>query len=384
MKSKRNTVLAAVLSMGLLAACSGGSEVQPESAGEAPPVPSASAEGNAARSERSGQQSREQAALESFIHTKLTGPHGVFTNLLETRQEGEAATGHEVLSESASILMRYAVLTGNEEQFAEQWKLARQTFDMEDGFSYRYSPLLKKRYPVNAAVDDLRLIRALYEAGEQFKNPAYTEEADRYGQRFYEHNVKDGEMYDFFDENYQITNAFITLCYIDLSTLQKLSIPIESRDTLTRHLKGVLEKGYLSDVFPLYETRFHYESGAYSSENINTVESLLTILHLAEVQQQAPASIAYIKQQVEAGTLYGQYTKEGRPTTDVRSTAIYALTAMIGAETGDNELYNTSIARMNEFRVTDAGSELYGGFGDVGSMQAYSFDNLMALLAYAY
>ncbi|MNV70556.1 hypothetical protein D3C71_1635280 [compost metagenome] len=57
---------------------------------------------------------------------------------------------------------------------------------------------------------------------------------------------------------------------------------------------------------------------------------------------------------------------------------------MIGAEIGDESLYHRSIERMNEFRVTDVGSPLYGGFGDVASGQAYSFDNLMALLAYVY
>lgn len=57
---------------------------------------------------------------------------------------------------------------------------------------------------------------------------------------------------------------------------------------------------------------------------------------------------------------------------------------MIGAVLEDGDLYQSSIERMNEFRVTDPVSPLYGGFGDPASGQAYSFDNLMALLAYSY
>lgn len=288
------------------------------------------------------------------------------------------------LSESASLRMLAAVRSGQQERFAEQWQLAKQTFDMNSGFSYRYSPKQQKLYPLNAAVDDLRMIRALYEAGEKFSDTQYTAEADKYGERFYDYNVKNEKLYDFYDMEYSSTNTFVTLCYINLGTLRKLSIPSQFSKKLTNDMNVILENGYLSDQFPFYETRFNYETGKYSSENINTVESLLSILALVEVDQEKSTSIDFIKQQVEAGTLYGQYSREGKPLNDIRSTAIYAITAMIGAEIGDESLYHKSIERMNEFRVTDVGSPLYGGFGDVASGQAYSFDNLMALLAYVY
>lgn len=329
-------------------------------------------------------QTQEVIDLEQFITSKLTGEYGVYTNFIETDQSAEAASGHEVLSESASLMMLAAVRSGQQEQFAEQWNLAKQIFDMNSGFSYRYSPKQQKLYPLNAAVDDLRMIRALYEAGDKFGDKHYTAEADKYGERFYDYNVKDGNLYDFYDMEYSSTNTFVTLCYINLGTLRKLSIPSKFSEKLTDNMNEILENGYLSDEFPFYETRFNYETGKYSSENINTVESLLSILALAEVDQQKSTSVDFIKQQVEAGTLYGQYSREGKPLNDIRSTAIYAITAMIGAEIGDESLYHKSIERMNEFRVTDVGSPLYGGFGDVASGQAYSFDNLMALLAYVY
>lgn len=331
-----------------------------------------------------GDHSQEWDALEQFIVMKLTGSSGVYTNLIETEQSGEAASGHEILSESASLRMLAAVRSGENERFAEEWALAKQTFDMKGGFSYRYSPKHQKLYPVNAAVDDLRIIRALYEAGDTFRDKHYSEEAAKYGERFYNHNVKNGYMYDFYDENYKKTNTFVTLCYIDLGTMRKLSVSGESRDFLLNNMSVILKDGYLSDEFPFYETRFNYESGTYSSENINTVESLLSILALAEVDLQKSSSIDFIKQQVDAGKLYGQYSREGKPLNDIRSTAIYAITAMIGAEIGDDALYRKSIKRMNEFRITDASNSLYGGFGDVASGQAYSFDNLMASLAYVY
>ncbi|MBD2866330.1 glycosyl hydrolase family 8 [Paenibacillus oceani] len=327
---------------------------------------------------------KERDELETFIQTKLTGPHGVYTNYLDTDQSRELATGHEVLSESASLRMRISALAKDKQSFDKEWALAKRTFDLQKGFSYRYSPKQQKSYPINAAVDDLRMIRALYEAGQAFGDGSYTKEANRYGERFYQYNVKDGRLYDFYDEKYNKTNSFVTLCYADLRTLQLLPAPSKARQTLQSTMQAIVQDGYLGDEFPFYETRYHYDRSAYSSENINTVESLLTILHLAEVKEAKPASIRYLKEHVMAGTLFGQYTRAGEPANSIRSTAIYALTAMIGSEIGDYPLYLDSIGRMNAFQVKQQDSPLYGGFGDVHTNQAYSFDNLMALLAYSY
>ncbi|WP_379138927.1 hypothetical protein [Paenibacillus sp. sgz500958] len=326
----------------------------------------------------------KERQLAAFITGRMTGPYGVYTNRIDTDQSGINASGHEVLSESASIMMRYAALAGEKELFDKHWQLAKDTFNMQGSFSYRYSPINGKKYPVNAAVDDLRLIRALYEAGEAFKDSSYMEEADQYGERFYNNNVKNGYMYDLYDENYKVNNKWITLCYINLSTLRNLSINSSEKLVLVGNMQKIAENGYLSDAFPFYETRFNVETGQYSSEDINTLESLLTIWNLAEIGAEKSSSIRYIKAQVREGTLYGKYTRDGVPLNSIQSTAIYAAAAMIGAEIGDEELYLNSMERMNQFRIVDKTSVLYGGFGDAGSGQAYSFDNLMALLAYKY
>ncbi|MFC4779211.1 hypothetical protein ACFO9Q_20660 [Paenibacillus sp. GCM10023252] len=328
-----------------------------------------------------------QLALRQFIDIGLTGPDGIYTNYFDTDQASEQATGHEVLSESAGLTMRAAALNRGHSRFDEAWEQAKRTFDLTTGFSYRYSPKLAKRYTLNAAVDDLRMIRALYEASEIFTIEKYKTLADTYSRRFFLHNVKNGYLYDFYDETYKITNSFITLCYIDLLTLKQLPIPLAERQTLLTNMQNLASEGYLTDEFPFYETRYDYSTQAYSNpthNRINTVESLLTILHLAEVQAHQPASIAYLKERVTKGDLYGQYTREGVPTTTIQSTAIYAIAAMIFSQVGDVYMYKESIARMNQYQVQQEGSPLNGGFGDPATGQAYSFDNLMAQLAYAY
>ncbi len=313
----------------------------------------------------------------------MTGPYGIYTNYLETNQAGELASGHEVLSESASLSMRIAARTGQRERFEAAWRTARDTFEQEWGFSYRYSPKQNKAYAMGASVDDLRMIRALYEAGEAFQEPAYSREADKLGERFAQYNVSAGSLRDFYDSVSHKTNTFLTLCYADLRTLQQLPASAKPQSLLENTLSTV-EKGYLSDDFPFYETRYDYKDKRYESESIRTVESLLTILHLTEVGREREASIRFIKEQTLKGALYGEYTRDGKPMNQVESTAIYAIAAMIGAERGDAQLYEASLRRLEAFRVTDTASPLFGGFGNATTKEAYSFDNLMALLAYTY
>lgn len=332
------------------------------------------------------QLSNRRNDLHQFITDKLIGRDGIYTNLQDTEQTGTTASGHEVLAESAGLMMRYYALTGQKDKFDQQWQLAKRTFENKTGLSYRYSPKLAKKYTMNATVDDLRILRALDEASVAFQSESgsYRKELQAYGELLYQHNVVDGSLRDFYDETYRTTNSFITLCYMDIASLELLPVSAKKRTQLETAMLQIAKDGYLSDAFPFYQTRYDYSTHRYQSDNINTVESLLTVLNLAEIKQEKVETIRFLKEQVKAGTLVGQYSRDGKPLNTVRSTAIYAITAMIGSVIGDQELYKDSILKMNEFQVRDPQSPLNGGFGDLTTQQAYSFDNLMALLAYLY
>lgn len=327
---------------------------------------------------------RQEERLYRFIRETMSGPDGVWTNYIDTEQNKEVATGHEVLSESASLFLRYQALAGKREEFAASWDQARRVFDRERLFSYRYSPKQGKQYPLNAAVDDLRMIRALYEAGEAFGDKTYTAEADRYALRFARYNIREGYVRDFYDDSYDAVNPFITLCYIDLKTLDRLPLPAKDHSSLMGKMQKIVVNGYISDLFPFYQSRYNYESKSYEANSVYTVESLLTILSLAETGQAREASLRFIKQEVLHGALYGAYSLDGQPLNDIESTAIYGLAAMIGSRINDRELYEGALHRMQAYRVEKPSSPLYGGYGDAASGQAFSFDNLMALLAYRY
>lgn len=325
---------------------------------------------------------QHEQALIQFIQTKMTSEHGIVTNYIDTDQTAETATGHEILSESAGLMLRYLALSGQKKEFVNEWNLTLKTVDDGTQFSYRYSPKLAKRYDVNASVDDLRILRSLKEAGSKFHDTEYEKDFEKYATRFTKTSIKENELYDFYDSKTKVNNDFITLCYIDLKTLSLLP---GNQTKLLENQTAILQNGYLGDDFPFYKTRFNYSKNDYQdSAEINVIESLLTILHLSEVGLQKQASIDYLKEQVNDGTLSNRYDSKGKPIDLNQSPAGYGIAAMIASEVGDEEFYLTAINKMETYQIMDEASPLNGGYGDTMTNQVYSFNNLIALLAYQY
>lgn len=132
---------------------------------------------------------------------------------------------------------------------------------------------------------------------------------------------------------------------------------------------------------PLYATRYDFQKHAYTgTDSINIVESLLTAVHLAEVEKVPAATVNWVKDQVQNNTLYNRWGADGTPQTTDRSAAGYALAAQLGLFTGDRALAKLALQRALAFQITAAGAPLTGALGDLPSQQVYSFDNLTTLV----
>lgn len=328
---------------------------------------------------------KNEAALLKFVKDKLTGKAGIYTNFLDTSENQEVATGHEVLSESSGLLLRYSGLAKDRELYNQTWETALKTFDDKGQFSYRFSPKLDKRYSVNAVVDDLRLVRGLFEGDYYFSDKSLGILGEKYGKRLLKTNIEGDELVDFHDSQTDQRNSFVTLCYIDLRTLELIPFETTEKTKLLTQQTAILKDGYLGDDFPFYQTRYDYQKQVYfDSEEINVVESLLTILHLAEVKQANPKSIAFVKEQVMKGSLANRYSKTGKVVDANQSAAAYGIAAMIASEVADQEFYNKAMDQMEKSQIQDSTSPLNGGYGDSATKAAFSFNNLIALLAYQY
>jgi len=316
----------------------------------------------------------------SFLERKMMTGGGVFTNYLPSNAVGELAVGHSVLLESQGLLLSYYAREGSSAKADEAVSFVREKLDTGKILAYRLDED-GSRYRVNAAVDDLRFIGALLEAADAFGRADYRDQAAAYAKRLYDTNVKDNALMDFYDEQYDITNTFTTLCYLDLYTIKRIAAFDERWLPVFESMQPIALGGYLGDTFPMFQTRFDWKKRGYESERINMVESLLTMYHLSLVDSCPKISLDYLKTTLQSGKLYSVYNQDGIPQSDAESTAIYALCALIGASEEDAQLYQAAISHMLPFQVANEKSPVHGAFADAATLTAYSFDNLMALLA---
>jgi hypothetical protein len=173
-----------------------------------------------------------------------------------------------------------------------------------------------------------------------------------------------------------------TLCYSDFKTMERLGEQDSRWLKVEKRMLAVVNDGYISNEFPFYKKNFQPDKKQYSDTKINMVEALLTALHLSEVDKCPPETVTWLQEKLNSGgSIYGEYTEHGKPSTKVESTAVYALCALIGISERRSDIVLAAMDKLYALQITDKQSELYGAFADAASGTAYSFDNLMALTA---
>ncbi len=306
---------------------------------------------------------------------------GIRTNIKDIQANYEFAVGSDVLSESQGLLMTYAVIENDPELFEKTFHFVNSALVLNESISYRYSDEYGK-FSVNAAIDDFRIIGALLEAAIVFDESRYQKVALNFANHLYKTNIAGSALYDFYDSIYQEHNDFLTLCYGDLKTIGILSSIDVRWKPIFENVKKIIKQGYISDEFPLFLTSYHYESNNYKSSDIETVQSLITAIHLAELYLCPKQTVEFVKRKVLAGELYGKYNIDGEPLNKIESTAIYALASILGGLVKDNDLQKAALEQMKKFQIGAKNDPLYGGFANSETLEAYSFDNLYALLAF--
>jgi len=327
---------------------------------------------------------KRQQQLASFITQKMQTKQGIYTNYVDTktRQSG-AATGHELLSESAGMWLQYLAEHHQYQAFRQFYQATVKTFGDTGQFSYRYDPRSKKRFAVNATLDDLRIIRALNLYDAQAKTNHYRQAAASHFAALKAGALKDGKLYDYYDPQTKQTAKTTSLAYFDFKTLHYYENETKAgRKAYDEQLK-VVQGGYLGNVFPLYAASFSWGTLTYSPKNLNTSEALEVLLHLAEIGQLKATSRTWLAQQVKAKKLYNGYSTAGSVTNSGQSTANYALAAMIFATANDQANYRMAMRLVWAGQVTQP-SVIQGGIGDAKTHQSYSYSNLTALNAASY
>ncbi|MEA5137321.1 MAG: hypothetical protein VB035_14405 [Candidatus Fimivivens sp.] len=322
---------------------------------------------------------KEQDCLD-FVQNQLTAQGGVFTNYLSGSAQGDLAQGHEVLSESQGLMLRYYAAIADEKAFSQTLDFISRSIDSGILLSYRVRED-GSRFTANASIDDLRILRGLLEGAQAFSKPDYRTLCQVWAKRLYETNVQDDMLFDCYDETLSFVGRVSTLCFSDLETMRLLGSVDKRWNSVEKKMRDILKKGYFGDDFPFFNTQYIADSATYKTDQINMVEALLTALHLSQVGECPAATVRWVKEALSQGAIYGAYTPQGQPVSTIESTAIYALCVLLGDAEEDRALMAAAVEKLYAFQVSDKQSALYGAFADVRTLQAYSFDNLMALAA---
>ena len=324
--------------------------------------------------------------LDDFLTTHMMVDGGFVTNYKARKDQNktELATGHDRLSESSGIWLRHLALKGTQKQYDEFYHQVKKEFFAKGQFTYRINTD-GSRSPVNASVDDMRIICSLIEAQQRFKDPKYEKEIKKLVSTFKKQSIQDGLLVNFYNVDTHQPAHKIAVYYLNIKQMGYIYKIAHLPQKDLEFEYHILKNAYISDAFPLYHTEYNYQNGEYEDgKNINIIESLLSILYLSEIGQAKEQSIKFVKNAVITGTLYNAYNMNGTPADRSQSAASYAIAAMIGKEIGDNDLYQHAIQIVGNFQIKDPHSLLYGGIGDPNTLEVYSFNNLMAALAYDY
>ena len=286
----------------------------------------------------------------------------------------------DVLSETQGIMLWYALLKNDQQLFDKIYSYIQEVMRLNGFTAWKVSG--DKPSDMNALVDDLRILKALYHAEGQWggydsKIISISDEITRYG-------VKNGTYVDFYDRKYkQYANRF-TLCYGDLEAMEGLKDSDHNLLTPYESAKNLILEGKISHEFPLYYSWYHYKTNTYAKDDLNAAEAMLTLLHLSEAHLLNQDSIDWIKNQMKLGGVMARYDVNGRVVDGYHyeSTAVYALIALIAKNEGDKELQGMALKKMEKMRIIDTASPYYGAFGMEDGSGIHSFDQVMAMFAY--
>ncbi len=343
----------------------------------------------------SARQIEEASVFEALLKNAVDGGSKSIADFVKSNMMDEMGGIHsayvpgekvdadsEVLSESQGLGLLYAVSVQDRELFdrilgyikVNMWENGLTAWKVENGQASK----------VNALIDDFRIYRALIEADTLWGN--YASDIQAYESAFIEKAIVQGRYVDFYDfENSTYANRF-TLCYGDLKAMELIADRMDRPELKKAYENtlGVMERGQISNEFPLYYSWYDYKNERYEQDDLNTAEAMMTLLHLAQNGKLKNSTVEWLKVQMEGEGLKMRYTVAGEVVKgyNYESTAVYAILVMIADEIGDRELRAQALKKMDNMRIIDEKLEYNGAYGMEDGSGITSFDQLMPLLAY--
>lgn len=311
--------------------------------------------------------------VESFIRTHLLAENGLLRTNVTDRH-------NEFLSESIGLYLLFLVERNREQEFADQIVVLTDYFlDESNLLSWRVEKKNEELItsPVNAWIDDARIVHALYLAAKSFDEPTYIELANNISESLSTIAIKDGLPVDYVDLKTKESSDVITLSYLDEAALKLMP----NSSNLYSNSKNLLVEAPTDG--PFFAKAYSIKDQAYTfDDEINMIDQLYVALRYEQFSLSTDRFYTFFKEAFETGPVYGRYDRSnGTPTVTYESQAVYALAVFYLLERGEDELAEMVMKRLRDLAVQDESSDYYGGFIDVSTQHTHSFDNLLPLLA---
>ena len=139
--------------------------------------------------EKNMPKAKETLRAEAFIQKNLLEEDGRMRTNITNRQD-------EYLSETVGLWMDYLIAKNDWAGFDEQVKMMETYFLTKERLVV-WELKGNEKAPANAFIDDLRIVNALYTAGEQWNYPTYTKLADKMSKSLVRYQTSEDLMVDY-------------------------------------------------------------------------------------------------------------------------------------------------------------------------------------------
>ena len=322
-------------------------------------------------------QAAEQT--EAFITGKLMDLSGTIASSYALNRRGELSTKDVQLAETQGLMMEYALTKGDQTLFDQAFAFVQSELTYDGLCAWKREDGTVQ--PVNATLDDLRIVNALLLA--QARWGGYAQEIALRERALWDAVVQEDVLLDFieFDQNARAQET--TLCYLDIQALDNLARYQGRWQAVRDKAAALLENGLISGQFPLYYPRYDASLDTYPSATLQMNEAMVSVLHAVRAGVIQQRTLNYLESMLEDGAIYASYwvTGEPEPGYEYESTATYALLVQIGVASGRDTITRLALTRMEAHRKFD--EPLIGGYGMMTDSVHHTFDDLQALLAWA-
>lgn len=317
---------------------------------------------------------KEEIPTEQFIRENLMTEDGRLHTNMTNRKE-------EYLSESLGLWMDYLLLKNDHAQFEQQVTILTEQFLTKDHLVI-WEINKGKSAPANAFIDDLRIVGALYKAGEQWQEPMYIKLANEMSQALVKYQVDEQLMVDFVELKSKAKGTDVTLSYLIPSGFEAMKAAgILSKDLLEKNKDLLLDAPFSNeDLFP---KAYHIPTDEYLFDaEVNMIDQFYTGYHRAKWGGDITALVDFAKTAFKEGNgkLFGRYDHQTKqPIVDYESAAVYALAILMCLEVDEETFAKELYTQMKTLQVNEG--IYHGGYIDVSSKDTHTFDNLLALIA---